>query len=715
MANCLKRLLGQCCCGCCAPQGWEERRVVGLAGRTALTRQGPVALRPGHHPRPGQTIVVTGAAQLDRGCAPAPVSGASAGATRQARSEIRPSDDDVLAVPPPDWDAWPRPVALGTTALTLPTLDGPLTVGTLPPGGATPGGQRALLSHVQGGRLLRPETLAYSGTRMLGNDEWEILPFTATQRVLTDTFPSVRTVVDYSTGIPFIREDGPYQPTDSAPRWRIAGPAAPLAGAYQGTELHLPLRRDQGSPSTAYPIQVPATPSTLAIEGLMWFRPEGGDTQEVYDAGGYWAVPDTATLLVLSGGEVEPGVHRLVSVLQWEHTRPGAEGQPVVHYAGAYDSGDGPLRTVWQGEVGNGYALGVRVLDSGTGPHASLIGRTTTEKPGTVLERWPIRRLVWSRRDLPELRDPNPFDHQYEAELRGVGRVEAGARPGTVSTGDHLDHPRTQDGAVLRLNGEGLPCTSWAVLARRGETGEELGLLTCDGSTLTARWPGAEAAEVPLTALLGGLLEEGEAVAGALLESEFDLVGQPDNVRLVWGGGQRAALLLPWDPWRDWTRKDWQKAGKSRPRILEVWTKVPRSRWPTPPPSGLSVAGEITPPPPDALGLPRYGREPAVVYALAPFGARWPWAERARLQEPDERLKVKPKKPDTLALPPIGGSTRIVVARVSGRLPSGARWIGPETKRWGLRMLASDGPPVLTRNRVQHLAVYALESGGGNS
>ena len=632
----------------------------------------------------------------------------SAGRTRP---QVPHDDDSPFIPPPPDWDAWPRPVALGTTALTLPTLDGPLLVGTLPPGGATPSGQRALLSHVQGGRLLRPEDLSYSGVRTLAVDEWEILPFTPTQRVLIDAFPTVRTVVDYSTGIPVIREDGPYQPTDHAPRWRISGVQGTLAGAYVGEELILPLRRDSSGSLGETPIRVPGAPPTLAVEAMVWFEPRPGDPQEIYDAGGYWAVPDTTDIAVISfeGVPDQPGVYRLSTTVSFRHTRVG-----VLHNAGFLDSGDGPLRTVWQGEVGNGYALGVRVEDSGTGPHADLSGRTTTEKPGTVLERWPVQ-LVWSRRDLPELPDPDPFDHQYEAELPGVGRVEAGARAGTVSTGDHLDHPRTVDGAFLRLAGQTLACTSWAVLARRGETGEELGLLTCDGSTLTARWPGAEAAEVPLTALLGGLLEEGEAVAGALLESEFDLVGQPDNVRLVWGGGQRAALLLPWDPWRDWTRKDWQKAGKARPRTLEAWTKLPRRRWPPTPPHGLSVAGAITPPPPDALGLPRYGREPGVVYALAPFGARWPWAARDRLTELDERLKVRPRRADALTLPPTAGGTRVVVARVTGRLPSGARWLGPETKRWGLRMLASAGLPVLTRNRVQHLAVYALTGGGGDS
>ncbi|KQR37721.1 hypothetical protein ASF71_14670 [Deinococcus sp. Leaf326] len=90
------RLLGRCCdCGC-QTEGWEERRVTGLAGRTALTAQGPVRLRPGHHPRPGQAIVVT-------------ASGVSTGATRQARSEIRPTDDDPLAVPVPSFDSPQRP------------------------------------------------------------------------------------------------------------------------------------------------------------------------------------------------------------------------------------------------------------------------------------------------------------------------------------------------------------------------------------------------------------------------------------------------------------------------------------------------------------------------------------------------------------------------------------------------------------------------------
>lgn len=120
MANCLKRLLGQCCCHCCAPQGWEERRVTGLAGRTALTAQGPVRLRPGHHPRPGQTIVVTGAAQPSRGCAPAPTSGVSAGATRQARAEVRPTDDDPLSVPPPSFDSPQRPGFWGGLTVVAP-------------------------------------------------------------------------------------------------------------------------------------------------------------------------------------------------------------------------------------------------------------------------------------------------------------------------------------------------------------------------------------------------------------------------------------------------------------------------------------------------------------------------------------------------------------------------------------------------------------------
>lgn len=638
--------------------------------------------------------------------------------------------DEPFVPPVHDFDAWPRPVLIGKTAMTLPTRDGALLVGQVKTP-LSPHSSTALISHIEGAIIRRPDLLRFRGTRLLLDGEAAVRPFHSRQHVLTDEFPTAATLPTTTQGE---YRTEPWDDGDTQPRWRIKGELGQLVGEYAGKVERVGLT---GSPDRSWPpeeVTKPDVAPTLEVEALMWFGQvrqvrEDGGTLLVRVPGGYWAVPDE--LWVEDMADVQTGLE------------PSPELRPVVRQLSAFctrdeESLDGTGRTYPVRRIATPGDRDPRGLyqtrwrgRTSEGADNQLVAvsrlpekREYVEAPyGTIIARYPVHNLIWVQWIPKPIKDPTPYDHQYEADLPGLGPVTAGGDPGTVSTGTHLDHPRAQDNGFVRLGGVSLRATSWAVLARptRTRDGHELGLLTCDGATLTVRWPGQAVAEVTLDQVLADLPGQRDApsVTDAVLESELDLYQHPDNVRLVWGQGQRAALIVAWEPWRDWTAKQWRRAKKARPRTLKAWLKVKPKDWPVGPPlptptrpnpvpHDLTVVGRIAPPPLDEVRLPRYGPTPVVAYPARPDGVPWPWAERRQMDRPDPRAELAAHRVTAFPEVPEGG---ITVARIRGRLPNGAHWIGPETTRAGLRMCAvvSRPQPVpAAGTRLQHLATYLI-------
>lgn len=652
-------------------------------------------------------------------------------AAGRTRPQVPHDDDSPFVPPPPELDGWTRPVVIGLTALTVPSADGPLLVGNLPTSPAQVGPSTELLSHVQEARLFRTPTffpdLAYPMTQT----EVAVFPFSALQRRLEATFPTQLTVSDLEGNVYTAGPLPARPPARHSVLWRIRDEYGAASGVYYGEETAYFFAGGQED----RPLTVPGTGAALELATRIYVRhwtvsdygPSAGD-----DDPGYWVVDPPCELVWLQVKIFQDGKERLgpAPFLHW-FLPANSEGVVYGHYLpyspGNDQSGQG-FETLWKGERAGGVRAGVRLTRAANAPDPAAV----PEAGGQT--RWPVQRLLWSGWGWPSRPDPAPYDHSYEADVP-AGRVVQRAPEGTLSTGSHRDHLR--DGASLSLGGTALPATSWAVLARRTgdgpDEGSTPGLLTCDGRVISAYWtPEQRATSVDVTLLLDLRDERGDplpagSITDALLESELEVLHHPDHVRLLYTlrGQRQAAILAPWNAWRDLDKTGWAKAKKSRPRSLKQWAALPRSRWPTPPPHGLAYQGPITPPVLDEAGLPRYGRSPAYLSGPDPFNARWPWAFRAALDQPDERPPLKPttlKKP--LATGWSGGGATVVTGRAKGEKALkavGGHWAFTTARgRAGLRPFVlplSAPPPTLDAPglRLEHLAALRVADAGGDT
>jgi hypothetical protein len=426
------------------------------------------------------------------------------------------------------------------------------------------------------------------------------------------------------------------------------------------------------------------------------------------------------------------GEERVVPLpyLHW-YLPADAEDRVFEHYL-AYSPGNTETgrgyETLWRGELARGNRPGVQLVRAEDSPDPA-----EEPEPGDQTH-WPITRLLWDGWGWSRLPDPDPYDHSYDAAVP-AGLIEQRAPKGSVSTGSHRDH--LQDGATLSLAGTTLPCTSWAVLARREGNGPDAagtpGLITCDGVVLRAYWQTSPTpAEVDVTRLLDLRDAQGDplpagTVMDALLESELDLPKFPDHVRLLYtlSGERCAAILAPWQPWRDLDKAGWAKAGKTRPRTLKAFLTLPRSRWPPAPAHGLAYQGPITPPTLDEAGLPRYGGSVAYLLGPEPYGVRWPWLDRDALDDPDDRAGLKLRTLGaSLETGWAGGGPAVVAGRAKGERAlkrAGGHWaFTTSTGRMGLRpfVIPLPSPPaILTAPglRLEHLALHRLPQTGGDT
>lgn len=402
--------------------------------------------------------------------------------------------------------------------------------------------------------------------------------------------------------------------------------------------------------------------------------------------------------------------------------------QPVVN-ADSFD----PAGERARGFFGLGYGPtgGARVLyDPGAEyefPDDYCCANNIDAETGYPVQVTPLSRLLTNLAGVLPREIEREFDVVAEAELQGVGRFEVRApNAESLTTGDHRDH--LQLGAFMTLGGSPISGRSWALLRAPGG---EVRLVTM-GSDGTGSVYQPNQAPAPVNfrtlvadwlALIGRPLEEGQSVNVDWLESNLRNPLVTDHVRVI--ADNRAWILSAWDAFRDGTSDDW--GGK--PRTLSQYREIPKTERPAGPAHGLAVVAEVPAPTPDSAGLPRYGREPALLLHVAGPGV-WPWGTEFTTDAPDERDSgTEPlESPMQTAFP-----TELPLVIV-GRMRAGTDPVEGETWRWSLPSerrvrwrpfvlpvpnglgydVEADGPaPLIFPDDVEHLAAYIIDSGIG--
>ncbi|WP_189071956.1 hypothetical protein [Deinococcus sedimenti] len=344
-------------------------------------------------------------------------------------------------------------------------------------------------------------------------------------------------------------------------------------------------------------------------------------------------------------------------------------------FSGTGDSGgEGRPRITWEGHLPPG---GAPVWDGITRTGVRARDRMVTRLPVTQL----YTVLLGGNYQSSDLLGPPRETLTVEADLPGLGRFEVHAPDDSVTSGGHRD--LLVGGASMTLAGNPLSGNSWAILRRRGG---ELNLLTLGAGALTVHRP-TGAFSLP--------------VGGTWLESDLTQGQHPDHVRLI---GERAFILTGFDAFRD------LEPGE-RPRRLEGLEEADRLEGAEP--AGISIVAEVPLPTLTTAGLPRYGREPRVLFHSDPE-VIWPWSTPRLQDAEDERgLGTEVTQPAPVLFP--GAGPVVIVGRARGGEPEdGGNWTWsseydgshswrPFTQLW------PDGAPGTFEidAEVEHLAAYA--------